>query len=115
MTEVKLRIKIRRDTKENWAKENTTLLEGEQGYESDTNRMKIGDGTSNWNDLRYLFTDSDMDYVDSELEMESQRSNQYTVEVVNELSDKILKALELSDDYPTFKETLTELLSVTKY
>ena len=45
MAEVKLRIKIRRDTKENWAKENTILLEGEQGYESDTSRMKIGNGT----------------------------------------------------------------------
>ena len=115
MAEVKLRIKIRRDTRENWAKENTILLEGEQGYENDTARMKIGDGTSSWNDLKYVFTDSDMDYVDSELEMESQRSNQYTIEVVTELSDKILEALELSDDYPSFKESLTELLSVTKY
>ena len=76
--------------------------------------MKI-DGTSSWNDLEYVFTDSDMDYVDSELEMESQRSNQYTIEVVTELSDKILEALELGDDYPSFKRSLTELLSVTKY
>ncbi len=47
------RIQIRRDTATRWTVNNPTLLEGELGYETDTNYLKIGDGTTPWNDLSY--------------------------------------------------------------
>lgn len=47
------RIKIRRDTKENWEKYNPILSLGEQGYETDTKQFKIGDGETAWNSLAY--------------------------------------------------------------
>jgi hypothetical protein len=47
------RIQIRRDTAEKWVINNPILLEGELGYETDTAYMKIGDGTTYWNDLPY--------------------------------------------------------------
>ena len=47
------RIQIRRDTSSTWAVNNPILLEGEFGYETNTSLMKIGDGTTPWNDLEY--------------------------------------------------------------
>lgn len=48
------KIQLRHDTATNWATANPVLLEGEAGYETDTNKMKIGDGTTNYNSLPYL-------------------------------------------------------------
>lgn len=48
------RIQLRRDTSANWTKYNPVLMEGEVGYETDTKKRKIGDGTHAWNDLEYL-------------------------------------------------------------
>lgn len=47
-------IQIRRDTASNWSSNNPTLAAGEQGWESDTNKMKVGDGTTAWNSLSYF-------------------------------------------------------------
>ena len=47
------KIIIRNDTKANWISFNPVLLKGEMGIETDTSKMKIGDGVSNWNDLGY--------------------------------------------------------------
>jgi hypothetical protein len=51
---VNSKILIRRDTAANWTSANPVLGEGEQGYETDTKKMKIGDGTSNWTALPYF-------------------------------------------------------------
>jgi len=48
------RIKLRRDTASNWANSNPILSLAEPGVETDTNKMKMGDGTSAWNDLIYI-------------------------------------------------------------
>lgn len=46
-------IQLRRDTAANWESVNPTLAQGEPGIETDTDRMKIGDGVNAWNDLSY--------------------------------------------------------------
>lgn len=48
-------LKIRRDTQSNWVSYNPVLLEGEIGFETDTRKIKVGNGTSNWNDLDYIY------------------------------------------------------------
>ena len=48
------RIQQKYDTAENWLTNNPILLQGELGYESDTGKIKIGDGTSSWNSLSYI-------------------------------------------------------------
>lgn len=58
------KIQIRRDTAANWTSANPTLSQGEQGYETDTGKLKIGDGSTAWTSLGYSFegyTDSDVD------------------------------------------------------
>ncbi len=47
-------IQIRRDTAGNWYGNNTVLSVGEFGYETDTKRIKIGDGASFYNNLHYV-------------------------------------------------------------
>ena len=45
-----IRIQIRRDTAANWTSANPVLLAGELGIETDTLKIKIGDG-NNWNSI----------------------------------------------------------------
>lgn len=37
-----------------WTSANPTLAKGEIGFETDSNRLKIGDGVTSWNNLSYL-------------------------------------------------------------
>src|ERR1700761_7971807 len=46
-------IQIKLDTAANWTSSNRVLLAGEIGCESDTKRIKIGDGSTAWNSLAY--------------------------------------------------------------
>lgn len=46
-------IKLRRDTAANWTSTNPTLADGEQGLETDTGRVKIGNGSTAWTSLAY--------------------------------------------------------------
>jgi hypothetical protein len=47
------RIKLRRGTSLQWSSANPVLSLGEFGYESNSTRFKIGNGTSSWNELPY--------------------------------------------------------------
>ena len=47
------KIQLRRDTAADWTSANPTLAAGEFGYESDTTKFKIGDGSTAWNSLAY--------------------------------------------------------------
>lgn len=47
-------IQIRRDTAANWTSANTVLAQGELGAETDTSKIKIGDGSTVWSSLAYL-------------------------------------------------------------
>lgn len=46
--------KLKRGTAARWAEVNPILEQGEPGYVYDTNRLKIGDGVTPWNDLPYI-------------------------------------------------------------
>lgn len=49
------RIQLRHDTAENWETNKTTVpLAGEVCVETDTNKMKIGDGTKTYEELKYF-------------------------------------------------------------
>lgn len=48
------RIQIRRGKDTFWDDENPVLFQGEPGYETNTRRMKIGDGVLPWKELPYF-------------------------------------------------------------
>ena len=49
-----VQIQIRRGTAANWTSANPTLAEGELGYETDTGKLKAGDGSTSWTSLGYV-------------------------------------------------------------
>lgn len=51
---VKATLQIRHDTSSNWTTRNPVLAQGEYGLETNTWLIKIGDGVTDWEHLRYL-------------------------------------------------------------
>ena len=52
-------IQIRRDTASNWTTANPILALGEMGAETDTSKIKIGDGVTAWASVPYLIDAGD--------------------------------------------------------
>ena len=52
------RIQNKYDPASEWTANNPTLLTGEVGFESDTGKFKIGDGSTPWNSLQYAAAQS---------------------------------------------------------
>jgi hypothetical protein len=48
-------IKLRRGTAADWNTSNPVLGLGEYGYETDTRKSKVGDGSTSWNSLSYVY------------------------------------------------------------
>jgi len=48
------KMQLRRGTASAWTAANTVLLAGEIGYETDTSKFKIGDGSTAWSGLTYF-------------------------------------------------------------
>lgn len=48
------KIEFKRGTAARWTEINLVLGIGEPGWEKDTNKWKIGDGITAWNDLDYM-------------------------------------------------------------
>ncbi|MBQ3396798.1 MAG: hypothetical protein IJG34_10215 [Synergistaceae bacterium] len=75
-----------------WQTLNPVLLKGELGIESDTQRIKIGNGKTAWSDLSYI--DSEMLAAVSDLteRVESLESLAGSImEVVSSVMDNIMK------------------------
>lgn len=58
------RIQIRRDTSSNWSSVDPVLSQGEIGYETDTGKLKIGDGSTTYSGLGYYRTSTDEEIQD---------------------------------------------------
>lgn len=55
---VKTVIKLRNGTAAQWTSTNPTLVKGELGIETDTNKFKFGDGIATWTALSYAVATS---------------------------------------------------------
>ena len=53
-------IQVRRGTAAQWTSTNPTLAAGEFGFETDTNKLKCGNGATAWNSLTYINNDGDI-------------------------------------------------------
>jgi hypothetical protein len=49
-----IQIQLRRGTASQWTSANTLLAQGEIGLETDTSKLKLGDGSTLWNSLSYF-------------------------------------------------------------
>lgn len=53
-TVINATIRFKRGTADRWNEVNPVLMDGEPGYETNTGKVKIGNGVSAWKDLTYL-------------------------------------------------------------
>lgn len=97
---LKTSYRLRRDTKENWEKENPVLLAGEPGVElvKQTNNnkkvsvnMKIGDGIHCWNELCYI-----AEATISDAQMEKMVEHYLTTH--DDLSEMLLDDIKYDED-----------------
>lgn len=80
---IKTVFQVRRATEAEWIEHNPILALGEPAYSYDIQRLKIGNGQSHWEDLRYL---------DSEQEIE---------QIIEKLNNLHMSDIKDSDDYAT--------------
>lgn len=57
-----VQIQVRRDTAANWATADPVLALGEPAYETDTRKLKFGNGVTNYNSLPY-FNEGDKNFI----------------------------------------------------
>ena len=81
--ELNTRIQLKHGLAASWTKNNPVLLAGEMGIETDTLKMKVGDGTSKWEALGYLGADAN----DILAIINENRDSCTTIEVVEGQSD----------------------------
>lgn len=76
-------IKIRRDTAANWEINNPVLEIGEPGLETDTRKVKYGNGVSTWNNLDYATTvfPTTIEHADLATSLEFGAANQIPYQV----------------------------------
>ena len=65
MTSYHLRTTNPTNTAAGWQVINPVLLQGEIGFESDTKKFKVGNGSAPWNDLPYSAS-SDVRFIQGE-------------------------------------------------
>jgi hypothetical protein len=53
-----VRLQIRRGTSSQWTSANPILAAGELGVETDSRKIKIGDGATSWTSLSYIAADN---------------------------------------------------------
>jgi hypothetical protein len=104
------RIANKYDSVQNWSTNNPTLLAGEIGIELDSNtnsmKVKVGDGSTSWNNLPYITTEA---IVDTAMSATSTRPVQN--KVAKEYVDTSIAAsiANLVDSAPETLNTLNEL------
>lgn len=88
------RMQQRRGTAAQWTSANPILNAGEMGWESDTNKFKIGDGTNHWADLDYFIDQSSTvnPAFGSSITFEGATSNAYetTLAVTDPTADRTI-------------------------
>jgi hypothetical protein len=85
-----VRIQIRRGTVSEWSNANPILAAGEIGFETNTNKIKVGDGTTHWNSLDYITAEADTAHlggqVASDIAQALTTAENYTDTVVGNLT-----------------------------
>jgi hypothetical protein len=107
------KIQIRRGLASSWSYENPTLASGEIGLETDTNYLKIGNGSSQWSSLPYFAlpvitsaSSSLVDYIDDQISALVDLSPG-TLDTLNEL------AAAINDDPAFFTSISNSIVSAS--
>ena len=83
------KLKVRSDTATNWQSNNPVLLRGEPALETDTNKLKFGDGTSAYNDLPYVINSDNIVDVGAVAGLPAPATGQVSLTVSEEIASRI--------------------------
>jgi hypothetical protein len=87
-------IQLRRDTAANWTSVNPVLADGEAGIEKDTNKFKVGDGSTAWNSLPYQIGGADLSYDAETRLLSSSSGDDVTLPLVSGSNDGLMAAAD---------------------
>ena len=87
----KATFQLRRGSAEVWETNNPILKRGEPGFVIDENKLKIGDGVTPWNDLKYICNVADLSEYLSEKPGEKCEGKTFSVHTGELTDDNILK------------------------
>lgn len=99
-------LQYRHGNSQTWTQKNPILDVGEPGYETDTGKVKIGDGFTFWNKLKYQPNESSIAVQIREALVNAEPLSpndiaQITIEVTTQVSDQVserfLQELDLPD------------------
>lgn len=97
----KVKVINRHDTSSNWTSNNPILMNGEIGIETDTNKLKIGNGSSTWNELSYVTIDGadqfvTKSFIDSQYQKKESGKGLSTNDFTNDLKTKVENSITTS-------------------
>ena len=110
-----MRISLRNDLAATWTSVNPVLLKGEIGIEIDTGKFKFGDGSKQWNALKYASTDdvrvqelidASVEAAKTELKGYADQAEADAISTADSNADSKIAAKigELGEEYTTVKE-----------
>ena len=103
-----IQIQVRRGSASQWTTANPTLASGEVGFETDTKKIKVGDGSTAWTSLAYAtLTPSEVDSAVSNAVSNVIASAPGTLDTLNEI------AAAINDDPDFFNTISTTITSHT--
>ena len=102
------KIQLRHDTSANWQTQNPVLLEGEVAIETDSNKVKIGNGTDNYNTLPYITdqTKIDLDYSNADYQPVNKAGDTMTgaLNITAQYAGLILKGIDPSSTQTNYRD-----------
>lgn len=111
-------IQIRRGTASQWSSTNPVLADGELGFETDTKKGKLGDGSTAWNSLTYSFTGVVQDDVATQINDSTSKTTPVDADllgIVDSAASNILKKLSWSNLKATLKTYFDSLYAAISH
>jgi hypothetical protein len=104
------RMQQRRGTASQWTEADPILAAGEIGFETDTNKFKVGDGTNNWSDLTYFLSEDVLDGTLDEYVLSSTKGQADGVATLDGTGNIPLSQLgNITGDAPEWLNSLEEI------
>lgn len=101
------RIRLRKDYSSNWIAKDVVLEQGEPGYELDTKKLRIGDGTSHWLELDFFIPKAN---IQTMIE-----SSIVPLSVIQDLIEEAISAIGPSDGGAAFGALTQHINSPTPH
>jgi len=98
-------IQIRRDSQANWISNNPVLAVGEMAYSTDEQKLKVGDGSSDWSSLSYI------NALPSEITSEISSAIDSIVDAAPGTLDTLNELAAAINDDASFYTTITNSIS----